>query len=463
VQRLTKHGVWVSLALLFPICGLAPASRADAPVASAAVTASLAGVKLSTVLRSRVNGHLQLYDGSLLSSGDHIDALAYVATEPRDTNGMPLADVVALTDTAGGVKRAQADAKAPSSAMGYAWINCSHTGMRQLDRLFEPTAVMDGTAERALGAPRILKRKSTVCAYPIPAAGEKLVSARGGGVTVSSNANAGGSVWEWWWHGNQFINDFDYGRQLSMAVYYESGEALQETGDKYGTGNINAAARHPSPTAYVSTSRSAHQSTRSVPLEWVPDQHGGGPANPVIYLNVTIGKELALNWTGPDGRNRNWPVAMYESVYDGPFQKVANVEAPTAYLNSRFSRYYKYDPATDQLQAIDARQTKVNVSGGGADGLILASGKGLNAVAMGIYKNDPNAGIVLYDDTRLKQGKYGPHFSKWGVIYRGEIQAGWTFQTWIVTDTVENIKRDFQQLFSWGVSSRKDPASSTGK
>jgi hypothetical protein len=193
-----------------------------------------------------------------------------------------------------------------------------------------------------------------------------------------------------------------------------------------------------------------------VPVEWLPDHFSGGSNNPVIYPQVALGKELTLNWHGPDHVDRKWPVALYESIYEGPALPVATVEAPTAYLTAEFTTYYKYDPKTDSLTPITIYHDKVNVSGGTASGVIIASGAGADAVAMGVYINDPNAGLVIYDNAGPSGGKFGSSFSKWGVVYRSGLIPKWTFRSWIATDNVRNIQSYFHQLYLWHVTSRGD-------
>jgi len=361
-----------------------------------------------------------------------------------------------------------------SELLGYVWTKeTPYPGMIELLRTDDIRGSNVGSRMHALisGGDSLRKPEALTgyrvasavgSAYPRLNVNEVLVAVSGGGVTIKSNANTGGAVWEWWWGGKEFINDFDYGRQLSMAVYCETGQALQEAGDKYGTSNIPLHERHPSPTIELKNLTPSQQSTRAIPLEWTPDEHGGGRNNPVIYANAKIGKNISLDWRGPDNVDRNWPVVMYESVYEGPAFTVVNVEAPTAYLVPEFSTYYKYDPKTDTLTPVAATHAKVNISGGGADGLIIASGRGPDAIAMGVYKNDPNAGIVVYDDSDQTQGHYGATFSKWGIVYRSAVSEKWSFRSWIVTDHVRNIQSDFHQLYVWGVTSR-DLKPATGR
>jgi hypothetical protein len=148
-----------------------------------------------------------------------------------------------------------------------------------------------------------------------PGTAVSLASVSGAGVEVKSNVVTGCAVWEWWWNGIEFINDYDYGRQLSAAVYYGSPatNALQEAGDVWGTGDpgVSVDTAHPSPCKSITTSGNS-QSTAAIPLDWTPSNFaGGGKNNPAIYPDVTIGKTITLDWIGPDNTDREWPVALY--------------------------------------------------------------------------------------------------------------------------------------------------------
>ncbi len=291
----------------------------------------------------------------------------------------------------------------------------------------------------------------------------------GGGIVAKSNLAAGCALWEWWWNGFQFINDYDYGRQVQVALYpAEGGSALGEAGDVYGIPSIGMEARHPSPCVAFSTQRSTsspRQVTAAAPLEWCPEYYGGGPDHPIVYPAVRLGKALTLNWIGPDKVDRGWPVALFQTVIDSPAIQRATVEAPTGYLNAAFNTYYHYDPATRTLvqdvladiRAETARGRGYNVKApAGPRAVILAAGTGRAASAMGIYINDPNSGFVFYDGSGgSSTGQSGSNFVKWEVHYDGSISAGgWKYNTWIMTDSVQNILQEMNRLYSWKVSSR---------
>ena len=184
--------------------------------------------------------------------------LAYIAAVPQDTHGDPLAGMRPL-NVSNSASSLEASA-AGQMVLGYTWaITSPQPGMVELRVLpnggqngGSPTMTTTGDPlhPKGVGGGRLTGR-GLGYVYPRYEANELLVAVSGGGITVKSNANAGGAIWEWWWRGKEFINDFDDGRQLSMAVYCETGEALQEAGDKYGNPSIPVFARHPSPTLYV--------------------------------------------------------------------------------------------------------------------------------------------------------------------------------------------------------------------
>jgi len=362
--------------------------------------------------------------------------------------------------------------------LGYSWTSQSlHPGLAPITRIYDGQANNPWTGDHAL----------MVAADPFHT-GENfpyysvenplgygyarylntdidLHAVQGGGVTIKSNAVTGCAVWEWWWNGIQFINDYDYGRQLSASMSPYASEAfLAETGDNYSGQSIPVMARHSSPCLFLSTSGSS-QSTLAIPLDWFPAWWGGGSNNPVIYPDVQIGKNITLNWIAPDGVDRNWPVVLYETVVNGVTLDRASVEAPTGYLNGPFKIYYKYDRATQTFSEVynyefDNNQRVVGIPVGGPLAVIIATGREPNAIAMGVYTNDSNAGMTLYDradpegQTDSPSGQADSRFAKWGVRYDGNIYPNWRFKTWIMTGTLQDVQGYIRQLHAFGVTSR---------
>jgi hypothetical protein len=300
----------------------------------------------------------------------------------------------------------------------------------------------------------------------------------GAGVTVKSNLAVGCSLWEWWWNDVEFINDFDYGRQIQSSVYTADGlSTLNEAGDEYGPGYpspplspvTNVDEKHPSPCVSYSVTGSEQQ-TAAVPLDY--KAAGGGINYPVIYPQVTIGKDLILDWIGPDNIDRHWNVGRYRTTVSLP-QPITSpapmVEAPSAFLNSQFTTYGTYNFSTQQFNQLS--QTAVqnctpnkgtvgdpncpsdngyNVTAGQSKPQAMIFTDGANH-AMGVFIVAQNAGFTIIDSsTGTSTGETGSNYVKWAIEYNGPISSPkWGFTTWIVTDTMANVEAALQQLYQF--------------
>ncbi len=87
-------------------------------------------------------------------------------------------------------------------------------------------------------------KKEVSLGYGYPRWGNILhqpLSASGGGVKVTANLVAGGSIWELWWGGEQLINDYDFGRQIQVAFNLTNKAEVDnptEAGSKYATASL---------------------------------------------------------------------------------------------------------------------------------------------------------------------------------------------------------------------------------
>lgn len=213
------------------------------------------------------------------------------------------------------------------STLGYVWTGPAlETGLAPVFRLYDNQTGNPAAGDHATAVEVAPLPQWENLAYYAPEGAEGYAYARfpgtdsvlagiaAGGVTFNVNLAVGCAGWEWWWNDIEFVNDYDYGRQIQIAMYPADGSsALGEAGDEYGGPAIAVAEQHPSPCVQYSnalSSVSPSLTTAAVPLEWNPSQFGGGPNNPVIYPSVLLGKTVTLNWVGPDGVNRDWPVAL---------------------------------------------------------------------------------------------------------------------------------------------------------
>jgi hypothetical protein len=196
-------------------------------------------------------------------------------------------------------------------------------------------------------------------------------------VTADSDLNAGAALWDWIDStGFEYINDWDYGRQIQTAYAYQpdpfTGLGLNPTegGDNHGgslSGFANTATLdlHGAPTVTAYNSGTT-QITRSAPLEWKPSQlpglHGGttgqdGAWHPIVYRDMQFGKEVTLNYANMG------PVAHYvaHAVVPTAVGNAGGVQScgiePTVNLVHSMANYGTYDPWTAQFTNVTPNVT----------------------------------------------------------------------------------------------------------
>lgn len=466
------------------------------------------GVELNVLWRILLGtDYASTVSSTVAAANAPYSGLYYIAASSTDVTGTALAGVQPLYSLVNSQGTDHMDSLTAGeggystlSTLGYVWTSPgSQAGLSNIFRVYDsqsgsPNAGDHATAVEAAPIPHAENLAYYSPDGPIgnayarfPGTDNVLAWMTAGGVTAKSNLAVGCALWEWWWSGTEFINDYDYGRQIQIALYPAgSNSALSEAGDQYGGPTINVDARHPSPCVSFSTnlgSNSPNQATAAVPLDFLPANFGGGPNNPVIYPYERLGKSLTLNYVWTDGVNHNWPVALFQTVINSAAATAAFpavVEAPTGYLNSSFNTYYYYRPTTGALTQVpqttvycdtfgytptngcpqNSPTTGYDVPGVGPGAVILANGPGPNAMAMGVYVNEQYTQFVLYDNsTGTSGGQSGSNFAKWEVRYDGGISVPtWTYNTWIMTDTLQNVLAYINQLCSWNVQSSSNPS-----
>lgn len=287
-------------------------------------------------------------------------------------------------------------------------------------------------------------------------ADEALVTLSAGGVTIQSNGVAGGSLWRWFWNGMQFVNTRDYGRQIQTALFHGNKNPT-EAGDQHSDLGLPAARRHGSPILNNHNSGTT-QVTRAIPLDFIPENFGGGADHPVVWMDMVIGKDVTLNFNGMGS------VAKYTTVVSVPTTlSNASIEIPTGYLRANFNRFWTYNAETDTLTEVTASVPncnfttpfRFNVNFGG---VMISDSSGANA--MGIYGVHTSQGGSVNTFTLWKflcfdggQEATSSDTVKWSAVFEaGTIFAGTTaFNTYIITETVNTVASKMRQLFFAGV------------
>jgi hypothetical protein len=308
--------------------------------------------------------------------------------------------------------------------------------------------------------------------YTTPPDGYPLVplSLSSGGVTVTSNLAAGGSIWTWTdADGTQYVNHRDYGREIQASVFFfdsvHNAEANpDEAGDAYTVPQVPLAARHGSPLLSASTSGTT-QSTRAIPLEWAPENFGGGARppgwtwddwqenpHPVVWQQMVIGKDVSLNF------DNLGPVAEYDTVVTTPVSISGPglyVEIPSAYLNrSQFKTFWSYEPGSFAPKPMlpDGAGTgprDVFVPSSGYGGVIISDTTG--AHALGLY-GVTSAQLGSVDEFVIFDPGSNDDWTKFRAGSTHPLSAGTTtFHSWLVSGTLQNVTAKMDALKALGV------------
>jgi hypothetical protein len=288
------------------------------------------------------------------------------------------------------------------------------------------------------------------------------LSLNGGGVTIESNRVAGGALFHWTHNGVQYINNRDYGRNMQSSVFFNRGGVQSnptESGDMWTDFDMPVWARHGSPLASASNNTSTlTQSTRSVPIDFIPQNFNGGQFRPAIYKDFQLGKDITLNWGGQG------PVARYQTVLSSPSLSTGYIEIPTAYLKASFNRYFTYDANSNVLTEVfpplncpDTGQY-YHYTPPNRGGVIISNAD--MTQAMGVYGANVSVGGSVSEFLLGKfiggqcgggTGEFDFAASKWSVIRNGPFGSGTkVFTTYPMSGSVSQIRAIMTQLRIWG-------------
>jgi len=281
-----------------------------------------------------------------------------------------------------------------------------------------------------------------------------------GGVTLKANKNAGGAISELTWNGKQFVNNYDYGRQIQSAFNLSNVAEYDnptEAGSKYGCpGVVDASYAQGSPIDYVTHSGSTLM-TRTFPLQWKPENWGGGIDNPVMW-GGTIEKDVTLNFlTTYDAH-----VIKYVSTIDVPSSDASTTgdwEAVTAYLTGDFNKLYAFDAVNNvrvdktstvsNNSCLDAPNQDLRPDAGG---VINATSNG--NYALGVYRKK-SGGFNHFALCKFLNGggngKYDENTTKWSVLGLREVAgvpAGESTETvYLIVGTLADVEATMRDMY----------------
>jgi hypothetical protein len=206
-----------------------------------------------------------------------------------------------------------------------------------------------------------------------------------GTVKVGFETKWGGAITEIVWHGMNFVNDFDTGRDIQVAVY--DGDPYPPCGDckhEQGWDPVQAGDwhKHGSPLLAQTLGKDSVY-TKTQPYHWQPDNKGGG-VEKAIPGDVFIEQWVSFMPDVPFGIKVHYKVThfgMDQHTY-------ANQEFPAVYVNWELGRFVYYGG--------EAPWTNASVSFSTMPNLPKSSPQMYVPERWGGFVNDDNVGLVVF-------------------------------------------------------------------
>ena len=282
-----------------------------------------------------------------------------------------------------------------------------------------------------------------LASWPLSAAmadGDAQIRAQAGDseIVITTTRRLAGAIDSLVWHGREFINSTDHGRQLQSACSFDNTPTANaetfnptEAGSRDDGAGTNTTSR-----LLELVARGNHLHTRTQMAFWLaPGERSEGQLarNTNILSDCILTKDVTIGY----GR---WPQALdYRVTFSVPTNShhtSAQFEALTGYMPEDFSAFYEFNPRANKLQPLSRGPGEIK------NPVVLATTDG--RFAMGIFSPPRN----LADTSGPTYGRWffdRAHVSKWNCVFRTRDPAGlrggeYTFQMLVLVGTLPQVE-----------------------
>src|SRR5665213_1267135 len=230
-------------------------------------------------------------------------------------------------------------------------------------------------------------------------------------IVITTTRRLAGAIDSLQWHGHEFINSTDHGRQLQSACSFDNTPAANaetfnptEAGSRRDSAGTNTTSR-----LLELAASGNHLRTRTQMAFWLaPGEHSENQLarNTNTLSDYVLTKDVTIGF----GR---WPQALdYRVTFSVPAgaQLVsAQFEALTGYMPPEFSRFWEFNPATGKLQPLSDGPGEIK------NPVVLATPDG--KFAMGIFsppQSQPDTSGPTFGRWKFDWA----HVVKWNCVFR---------------------------------------------
>ena len=277
--------------------------------------------------------------------------------------------------------------------------------------------------------------------------GRAVIHGRAGesAIVITTTARVAGAIHSLTWGGKEFIDSFDHGRQLQSAANFDLGTPITaETFNptEAGARRDGSGQRSSSRLLHMVAAGNTLQTTTQMAFWLAPgERSGGNPAkNTTVVSNHLVTKRVQIGY-------KNLPhVIDYRVTFSVPVGERhthAVFEALTGYMPAEFERFWKFNPQSGELAALD------DGPGEQAWPVVLATAPGGHA--MGVYSPDqPSRG---FEGAGYGRWRFGPErVVKWNCVFRSSsppeaIAAGeYTYRLFVIVGDLATVRDSLGEL-----------------
>lgn len=266
-------------------------------------------------------------------------------------------------------------------------------------------------------------------------------------IVITTTRRLAGAIASLKWHGREFINTTDHGRELQCSCSFDdTPSAGAETFNPTEAGSRDDSAGPNSTSRLLEiTARGNHLRTRTQMAFWLaPGERSEGQLarNTNTLSNYILTKDVRIGF-------QHWRQALdYRVTFFVPADAhhvMAQYEALTGYMPPEFDHFWEFNPQTGELQPLN------HGPAGSKNPVVLATADG--QYAMGIFappqKQPDTTGPIFarwyFDDARV---------AKWNCVYRvhnpqGIRDGDYTYRMLVPVGTLEQVAamlRDWRNL-----------------
>ncbi len=263
-------------------------------------------------------------------------------------------------------------------------------------------------------------------------------------IVITTTERLAGGIHSLTWNGKEFIDSHDHGRQLQSAANFDAGSPF--TGETFnpteaGSRRDGAGPRSTSRLLQMVTTNNSLQTTTQMAFWLAPDETSGGhPAkNTTLLSNHLLTKRVTIGY-------RDLPqVIQYDVTFSVPIGEshtYAQFEAVTGYMPAEFSRFWKYNASTNELEAL------TDGPGEQAWPVVLATESGSHA--MGVFSPDqPSPG---YQNAGYGRWRFAAEkVTKWNCVFRLRNPSGiapgeHSFRNFVIVGNLQTVVDSLKTL-----------------